>query len=295
MKTLLVCCLATLALAHSPARAAESGTATLKPSSYWQMDYGTDRCRMVRTFGEGDDRTLLMLEQHRPSDTFRWYVAGKPFAKLEARNAVTAQFGPGFGKHEHTSSQVIELDGYGRGFRGWQYSQGNTYRSEPSPDRSQGGMPKLDVAQGAAIDWIEFSHEDRSIRLQTGNLENAFAALNQCVSDLVVTWGLDPAQQETIVKPPHVKGMEEVARRIVRHYPGVLERWSVEGDIAVRVMVSPAGRAVDCHIVKVVSDEDFGAQVCREFLRNARYEPARDAEGNAVASYLFTNISYRVP
>ena len=236
-----------------------------------------------------------MFEQHRPWDSFRWYIAGKPFKQLGTRHSVTAQFGPGFGKYEHTSNQIVELDGYGRGFRGWQYSRSNKYSSEPSPDRSQGGMPKLDKAHGAAIDWIELSHEDQSIRLETGNLENVFAALNQCMADLVGTWGLDPAQQETIVKPPHLKGMQELARRIVRYYPGVLERWSVEGDISVRVMVSAAGRAVGCHIVKVVSDEDFGAQVCREFLTNAKYEPARDAEGNAVGSYLFTNISYRMP
>ena len=106
------------------AASAKDEPQVLQPSSKWNLDYAERNCRLLRTFGEGDDKVVLIMDQIRPGDTFSMTVAESPMAglRLDARNQtrevrravplrfeaeqVAVRFGPG-----EESSDVSYLKG----------------------------------------------------------------------------------------------------------------------------------------------------------------------------------------
>ena len=91
-KVLVVAALLALA-PYAPARAAQDNAA-LAPSSSWHLDYGDVRCRLARSFGEGEDRVLLAFDQFSPGDTFMLTLAGTKVGRIVDSRAHTIQFGP---------------------------------------------------------------------------------------------------------------------------------------------------------------------------------------------------------
>jgi hypothetical protein len=78
----------------SPAIAAAPAPLTLKPSSKWQVDYGEERCRLVRQFGEGKQTALLFMDLYGPSEYYRLTIAGKPVRTALQKGDATIRFGP---------------------------------------------------------------------------------------------------------------------------------------------------------------------------------------------------------
>ncbi len=74
--------------------AATAEQIVLKPSGNWVLDYASDKCRLARTFGEGEQRVVLLLDQHEPSASFAWTVAGPPVDRIRSRRRLDVQFGP---------------------------------------------------------------------------------------------------------------------------------------------------------------------------------------------------------
>jgi hypothetical protein len=50
----------------------------LQPSSKWNVHYAEDSCRMARSFGEGDQKVVLMVDRYQPGDALRLSFIGKP-------------------------------------------------------------------------------------------------------------------------------------------------------------------------------------------------------------------------
>ena len=43
----------------------------LQPSSEWIVDYAENSCRMIRSFGEGDSKVIMLLKVNSPA-TWTW-------------------------------------------------------------------------------------------------------------------------------------------------------------------------------------------------------------------------------
>src|SRR5690242_14654206 len=67
----------------------------LQPSTPWVLDYAENSCRLIRTFGQGDTKTVLGLESESP-DEVDMLVAGKPLDS--SSQLVPARFLPVQGK-----------------------------------------------------------------------------------------------------------------------------------------------------------------------------------------------------
>lgn len=63
----------------------------LQPSSPWVVDYAENSCRLVRTFGEGKDKTKFALESESPGQV-DMLVIGKPLSNYSEE--VPARFLP---------------------------------------------------------------------------------------------------------------------------------------------------------------------------------------------------------
>lgn len=292
-----------LALAANigPAHAEEVSRVELEPSSQWLLDYSETRCRIARAFGEGDDRAALYLEQYEPSDEISWLVAGSLVEGLRSRRKFTVQFGPGLAPYEIESDVILSLGDLGASVRGQDVAEPEEDEPHESIDDSSKwsvenpvGLPALSPERGRSIDWIEFSRRDRRYRLNTGNLGSVFEAMNTCMDDLVVHWGGDPEVLRTRATPPRPTNLRRVVTHVQRHYPERAVRRGENADLNIRVMVDEKGKVVSCHITDMTLAENFDDFACDVFNDIAKFEPARDTSGKAIASYYVTRVIYRM-
>ncbi|MBX7494550.1 energy transducer TonB [Qipengyuania sp. 6B39] len=276
--------------------AEEQGPLEIAPSTPWQVDFAESRCRAARIFGEGEEQTILFLEQLSPGDQPRWIVAGEAIKDLGRSHRLDIRFGPGNASFEEELEESITLAKFGRAFRGSRIREDEADAEEDDADRdNEPGLARLDIAEGKAIEWVQLTRNKRQPqRLMTGSLGQLFEILNTCMDDLVSTWGLDLAAQSRRVTAPKPKNISQVAARIQKYYPSKAERWGIQADLSIRVMVDSEGRATECKITNITLAEDFDDRPCTEFMRIAEFEPARDSDGNPMASYYVNSILYRM-
>lgn len=284
-----------LSLIAQPALAGERAPVIVKPSSNWTLDYGETRCRIARTFGEGDEKTALYLEQYQPSDVPIWVVGGPLVHRLRIMSSFSARFGPGFEAFDVEPKVTMRLGEFGDAVRGHGYKDDPVVEGEaPESEQEPIGLPSLSPDDGKAIDWIELSRGSRSYRLETGDLGPVFEAMNKCVADLVTYWGADPAILRNRKTAPELTNLPEVARNVGRHYPTAAERNGRQAELHARVMVEADGTVSKCAITAVTMAEQFDNQACIAFLETAKFKPALDVQGRPVPSYYISTIVYRL-
>ncbi|WEK46617.1 MAG: hypothetical protein P0Y56_16670 [Candidatus Andeanibacterium colombiense] len=70
-----------LALLVGRATAASPEDAALEPTTQWRIDYGEERCSLLRQFGEVKDGVLLEIASFGSRTNFRFTLIGKPVPK----------------------------------------------------------------------------------------------------------------------------------------------------------------------------------------------------------------------
>lgn len=93
------------------------------------------------------------------------------------------------------------------------------------------------------------------------------------------------------VKP---KGQGSWAARIQSNYPTRAAREEREGRVGVRVTVGPDGKVSACSVSGSSGSPDLDEAACDGMQRYARFDPALDADGNAISSSYQTAIVYKL-
>lgn len=296
---------AVLAGLAAPGFAQDGATVIVSPSTPWQVDFGENKCRAVRLFGEGDERTVLLLEQITPSDTPRWIMAGEVAEQLNSGGDLTVQFGPGVEAFEMSATKSTTLGEFGKAYRSfsirkpdWEWGGKREEGEADNPDdeaNSKPGMAMLDIEEGASIEWVQFSRGKRAPqRLATGDFGQLFSLLNTCMTDLVRTWGVDVEAQQRRAKGPKPLNINQIARRIQQYYPIRAERWGKQADLSIRMLIDESGAITDCRITNITIAEDFDDRACIEFRKVGKFEPAIDTDGKPMASFYASTILYRL-
>lgn len=81
-------------------------------------------------------------------------------------------------------------------------------------------------------------------------------------------------------------------RRILAEYPAEAERNGWSGTVSFTVTVTPEGRAADCIVTESSGHAVMDAAACDGLTRHARFAPALDAQGKAVAGKWMSRLSY---
>jgi protein TonB len=78
-------------------------------------------------------------------------------------------------------------------------------------------------------------------------------------------------------------------------YPAAALRAEEEGRVGYRLVIGPDGRVSACTIVQSSGSAALDAATCRIMRARARFAPARDAAGNAVADSRVGRITWALP
>jgi len=268
----------TLALAPLPAQA-EEGVFT--PSGGWTADYGDDYCRLVRTFSDGKDQLSLALERLQPGAQVRMIMVGDGLKPFRGADQIAYQFAPSgaAGKARYVRSQTAD----GKQFVSFDpvFLAALTPPAPGTPpvysrEREQEtarGVTGIALAEGLTT----------PVRIETGSLRAPIAAMQACADDLLKVWGLDPDKHKTMT----------AAARLNPNADGVLPQGTIPfsefgkfggGANQVRLLIGADGRVTACTIYSPSLSQSLNDKICSLAKERATFQPAKDADGQAMAS-----------
>lgn len=267
------------------------GPVLLEPSSPWNVDYGAEKCRLARLFGEGEDKTLLFMDQWGPDEKFGLAVAGASFQGFVSRRKTQISLFDGQPPYE-TEPFMGEVEGFGPAVIHTTFSLESGTQYVPKPDNIQYGLPQIETAIAAQARYVTFTQGRRTIRLNAGPLANAFRVLNQCSQQRLNEWGLDLEQHLAMRQMPVWKNEKLIARRIASIYPRQALRAGESAILRMRVLVDEQGQVSDCRLYESTIAKVLDSPAC-ENMKSAEFDPALDSTGKPMPSYYQTVIIYR--
>lgn len=274
--------LAALLLAPLPAQA-EDGVFT--PTGGWVADYGDDYCRLARTFSDGKDQLSLALERLQPGAQVRLIMVGDGLKPFRGADQIAYQFAPAgaSGKARYVRSQTAD---------GKQYVSFDPVflaaLTPPAPGTPPGPPPvysrerEQETARG--ITGIALAEGLTSpVRIETGSLRAPIAAMQACADDLLKVWGLDPEKHKTMTAAAVLNPRQD----------GVLPQGTVPfsefskfggGANQVRLLIGADGKVTGCAIYSPSLSQSLNDKICSLAKERASFQPARDADGQPMAS-----------
>jgi hypothetical protein len=296
-----------LCVAAAPLLLAASQPMRLEPSSPWVVDYAENSCRLVRTFGEGKDKTKFALESESPGQV-DMLVIGKPLHNNS--DEVPARFLPVQVKPmEGRSAESVENHDPAILWSRVTFLPDDVAEKAKSAYERRSKMavrpPPLDLADEArtkakrhefvskAIELEIMARRGRPVILETGPLGNAIKTFDECSRESLRDWGVDPDVQDKIARP--VWASDAASWFSAYDYPGGMVRRGEESVVKVRLLVDASGRPTKCTSLSHFKETSFNDVVCAKFMKRAHFEPAELADGTKVPSYYTNIIIFQMP
>lgn len=256
----------------------------LAPSSQWNLHYADDSCQLARQFGQEGAKVTVLLDQYAPGNSYDISISGEPTVKLaKGTERARVGFGPGLpltakdylmsgtsGTNEHMII-VGRLDLLNR--------TGEDADKPTSRD---------DVARVRELHVLKGSN---GFVLQLGPITDALKAMATCTADLVKLWGLDPVQQSNLASYPVPATYPGTWVRD-SDYPHMSLRKREQGLVNFRLLVDAEGKPTVCRIQTGTRTPELRALTCDLIMKRAKFKPARDQNGTAVASYYIDSVTY---
>lgn len=271
----------------------------LSPSSKWNIDYAEDSCTLGRTFGEGENKSLLTFRRFSPSDSPRMVISGLPFKTR--RNKVTYQFGIDKIERDRVIFNGTRGDAPALIFNGQidivpLTEQQLLERKKAYENDDFFLVEKIKPAPITDdITTLLISGLSRTpVLLQTGAFIKPMAALDKCIDDLVTTWGVDAEKHKSLMQPvlPTVSPQRWLNSS---DYPTSLLNKGNQGIVNFRLIVTPDGEVESCHIQLSTRPVGFDEAVCQKISKRAKFKPALDAEGRPLKSFYTNTVNFRIP
>lgn len=273
---------------------AKDARMVLEPITQWNVDFGEEKCRLARVFGDAKNKHLLFIEQGGPETNFVLVAAGPAFERFRRPNRISIQFGafppiekpaPMLGNMEDGAATLI-------------YSRLNFQErpnSEPDAEESEvlDSLAKIDTESASKIDAIRMHYGKRTVVFNTGNIGEAIKVMNECALNFVESWGLDRAAHESMTRLPEWTNMKAIAREIQESYPSEALRKGESGIFRLRVIVEADGSVSDCIINNATTTDSLQSPACSE-MKRAEFKPALDKNGAPMRSFYVTNVTYRL-
>lgn len=246
--------------------------ALFEPSGAWTIETTEATCLVGRKFGEGDQQVTLGFRRVPATKHIRIaiWVSG-PAAKT-ARGYASLRLDEAPSTTAPFSKGPVNLKGL------------QLYAIDVPRDE----FPGIESAKRLHVMAADL---DKAFALR--GIGGAFAALANCENDLLASWGMDPAVLASIKAGARLKNPFGLFS--TNDYPSEALAKHQQGISNVRLLIGVDGRARYCGVVESSGSKALDAKTCEIYVKRARYEPARDASGEAVPSFYFQRMSWGIP
>lgn len=273
----------------------------LEPTSDWTIDYGEEKCSLLRDFGPLDEGLGLRIDSYGSLSTFQLSAVGDLVPRPQLKLPVTQiRFGL---PTDPEPREVRALAGTIDRHRYVQFAVAflppASHSPEPVPARE---LDEETIAEAAVVHAPDPQFEatvdslvlelrrGQELRLNTGPMAPALRALRTCVDDLRKSWGLDPAEQRTLARFPFPD--PDAVKDVMGDFPRDLAARGANGFVPLRVMVDASGAATECVVQLTAAPEPFRQAACANL--GTEFEPALDQSGQPVGSFYQTSVIYLV-
>jgi TonB family protein len=301
MRSSLLIMVATSLLLPSTATEARE-TRTLTPSSKWVVDYQDQSCRLARSFGKDEQQIHLVMDQFAPGNAFRVTFIGKSFATSNFRKFSKAKLR--FGPNETESdldgflAQTGELPAF--------IATGSQLLAPYSETEAQAAtgleilaarefsVARMPPERERAVTRLELTGLLRfDVILEIGPMDKAMQALRDCSWATVKSWGLDVEQQKNLSRGASTK-QSPAAWLSSKDYPRGMLKKNAQAIVNFRLIIDRDGRPANCVIQQSTRPKEFDDVVCQAILKRARFEPALDASGQPVATFMTQTVVFKI-
>jgi hypothetical protein len=270
------------------AHAADASPRVFKPAGAWTADYGEDYCRLARSFSDGTNQISLAMERVQPNDYVRVVLVGEGIKYYRTATQMGYRFLPASDDRKTPFLKSDTPDGH-------QYFNLGLIEISKTPKLPEPGMPPPlysradEQAFAAQIDGILLTDGlTEQIELDTGALKPVIAALQSCTDDLLKYWELDVAKHQTETQAAYPDG--DTSKWVPLGTIGFGDFPKLGGAAnLVRLMVDANGKPTDCKIHEPSLDQATNDKICAALMKNAKFHPALDADGQPFASLYTTS------
>jgi len=278
--------LATIVFLPLSARAADK---LLEPSDKWVLNYANDSCRLARSFGQDNDKVVLILDQYQPAGVMDFSLVGNRFKRFMApRVSVSVTFGPGLPPGELRDGITGKL---GPEKTAIIMAGPRDILNQSTSNRVAGTFEEMQQStaeQKAAITEARVAVSSMRFGLLTGPMKAPLDAMRTCMASLVRDWGFDPVQQYALMRHAAPHGSPGNWLTSVDYPKGALAK-GANAIVRFRMIVGADGMPTQCFVQQATMSPDFIKLTCDLLMKRARFTPALDATGKPVASY-YTNV-----
>ena len=298
-----------LAVAAMASSSAAAEDIVLEPNQKWVADYGENACRLIRSFGEKDEPTVLIIRQTAPTSDFSWTVAGPQVKRTRWHRPVTVQWGPQLDPYE-VEFREATLSTIGPAYISSGWSRGEEAPSNKTSKKALRDLGEAQLADGvepvlaevdtmvaAGIDYVSFTQGRSRLVLQLSDFSAALSALNTCSQKLAEEWGFDKSYYKKVSSKPVWSNVGEVARKIQQNYPSRALFRGAQANFEMRIIVGPDEKPERCDWLNETEADAFDMKrtPCDFVVEGAEFEPALDQNDQPIRSIFMTKVVYRMP
>ncbi|MEL7189975.1 MAG: energy transducer TonB, partial [Pseudomonadota bacterium] len=255
--------------------------------SEWKLREYEDKCRVSRSFGEGDESVTLWLEQGGKGQIFNLTLLGEPL-KNPFGPAIRVRLGD---EEELVRSYIAATSSKGRpvlrmyGLTPVQPEMEKDKNAE-TPD-TRISRDRLNAIGTLAIRGGGLRDD---FRLMLGDMSLQFDFLQECGEKVgaVLTEAGRPLTREA--SPPIALNEDKWLNSA--DFPAYLQKSRMEGKVDVRLTVSKTGKPSACTVVQSNKPQLFDDAVCLGLLKRAKFKPAQNGDGEPVPSYYFQRVTF---
>ncbi|QLC22820.1 hypothetical protein HFP51_11895 [Parasphingopyxis sp. CP4] len=258
-----------------------------RSDSNWQTDYGYPRCRVLRTFTDGDQTIFLMMDRSVPPDRFTMTIGGVNIPRRQAWSEVQIIAQP-----QATSIEAQSL------------------RYRASGDLEEAIQIPF-VSTSFAANWSDEQileirlQGNQPVRILLTDMQALFASWESCQIELLelVNWNL--IRTGEIPEELHAPQDSQARAATPRSNPGQWIHWGdyppsailddAEGTIPFILFISDTGEVTDCAILETSGDASLDAIVCGALTARATFEPATDESGEPVRGTYQSQVRFQLP
>jgi len=291
--------IALISIIASPSAHAAQPPLQLKQTSPWNVDYADDRCRLMRQFGEGDEKTYAIFDRYGPGERFRMTIAGKPVRTSVQNGEATIQFGPGEGEQQ-LGFYKGDLGEYPALIFHSQVRVAPPSATEQAmidqrKDDEGIDLAPVDPARETAIKYLMVGKPlRRTLILETGAMRKPLEALGKCIDNLMTSWGIDVEKHKMLSRA--ARPLTSPVKWVVSSdYPVNMLSAGQPAIVEFRMSVGADGTPASCHIQSTTRPKEFDKAVCGSLMRRARFSPALDAEGKPLVSFYRNTVRFALP